>query len=215
MQLTLTDADPAALDLCRRNVQLNGYRVVKKRDGNSGRVDEDSPTSSSPSSSSQFVHVQSLFWGDDSVATVPAADVVVAADILYDIRMLPAIRTTAVAALQRSQNFSNRVADDDNGGGAPLFFLSHVPRACYNTTTTLDSPEMLDLEGYIIRTLGESGALVHVDTIRPCDLPASVQEDAPDRCLNAIDRHELQAVGAALLVFALATAEAAGAGSLL
>jgi ribosomal protein L11 methylase PrmA len=81
--VTLTDADPAALALCRRNCELNGIPPF------SASADRRRRT---PSSS-----VETLSWGDR-----PAGgryDAVFATDVLYDIAALPALLRTASSSL--------------------------------------------------------------------------------------------------------------------
>jgi ribosomal protein L11 methylase PrmA len=77
--ITMTDADPEALDLCRRNCQLNNIP---------------------PSSYS----VQSLFWGEtplpEPIASVLPYETVFATDVLYDIKLLPPLIKTAHLCLK-------------------------------------------------------------------------------------------------------------------
>jgi predicted nicotinamide N-methyase len=86
--LSLTDADPNALALCRRNCESN--------------LDE------------YQYQLEEVVWGTPLRASVPANsfDVVVAADVLYDIGFLPLLLTTATECLT------------DVG----YFVLVHVPR---------------------------------------------------------------------------------------
>lgn len=101
--VTLTDADPNALEVCRRNCQHNHL-----------------------SESSYSVH--ELIWGTPVPEAIWTArgrykpddyfDTVFATDVLYDIGSLPALFQTAVECLGPS-------------GGS--FLLSHVPRACYSS----------------------------------------------------------------------------------
>ena len=160
VHITLTDADPAALDLCRRNAILNHF-------------------------DKECVAVEALTWGEsDNTLLDHSFSVILACDILYDIRMLPAIGKSATQAARKS---------------SCTFYLSHVPRACYNASTTPDSPEIQDLEGYIVHQITKDGHW-RLDRIwRPQDLPQSW--NPPSRCLNHTSLTEMQDMGAALFVF--------------
>jgi len=191
--VTLTDADPDALDLCRRNAVLNGV---------------DSRTT-----------VQPLTWGDTddlSVGLRGTMDIVLAADILYDIRMLPSIRQTALACCKTN---------------AGIFYLSHVPRACFTSETTAGTTlQGVDgsLEDYIVQEMTESQRMVEGDDdddhevtfslvriIRPIDLLSSGWQPPPKSAfvknnndddenfnyINDTSLQEMQDIGAALFVF--------------
>eukprot|EP00977_Amphora_coffeiformis_P013137 scaffold3400_cov169-Amphora_coffeaeformis.AAC.1 len=183
--VTLTDADPEALDLCRRNAILNGVKACTT--------------------------VRPLTWGT-SIDDVPielrgTMDVVLAADILYDIRMVPAIRQTALTCCKPHTG---------------VFYLAHVPRACFTSkttaTTTLQSVDG-SLEDYIIQEMTKSSesdvaddddenevsfSLVRI--IRPLDLLSSGWQPPPKSSssinfINDTSLQEMQDVGAALFVF--------------
>ena len=102
--VVLTDADPEALELSRRNCKRNKL-------------------------SSTCYTVAELTWGnavDDmrrchSPPSTRGFDTVVATDVLYDVGLLPALFQTVVDCLSGSQN------------GPGVFVLSHVPRACYSS----------------------------------------------------------------------------------
>ena len=158
--VTLTDADPAALDLCQRNVALNQIEMEK-------------------------VSICPLNWGTELPPNVPdhSYNVILAADILYDIRMLPAIVSTATEAAVSHA----------------IFYLAHVPRACYNHETRSDAPEVVDLESYIVDQVTKNGHWQLQSLSRPLDFSSTWQP--PSDCLNKISLEDMQAVGAALFVF--------------
>jgi Lysine methyltransferase len=82
--ITMTDADPEALDLCRRNCQLN-------------HIPTDSYT------------VQSLYWGKqplpECIASIMPYDTVFATDVLYDIKLLRPLFETANTCLDNHGHF--------------------------------------------------------------------------------------------------------------
>lgn len=203
--VTLTDADPAALDLCRRNVELNRNDddddvVTAVRPLTWTTIDHDDTTSSSSP------------LPDDLIGT---ADTVLAADVIYDIRQVPAIAQTAAALL--------RDDDDDTtstGSRRRWFYLAHVPRACFTGDVTADTvlgrrgdddddddshaaASSLTLEDYIVQQVTTTTTVLRlVRIVRPLDLVTSWSEPPPELdVINDTSLQEMQDVGAALLVF--------------
>ena len=188
IHVTLTDADPEALALCRRNVAHNEQFF-------------DTTTSA--------VTVQALTWGQDNdVPQHGGMDVILAADVLYDIRLLPALIQTATDS-----------AKHDDSSSSCTFFLAHVPRVCYNATTTPDAPERVDLNAYIIHQVTRCNFWRLHRMWRPLELYQHDDDDDDDNSttttttmpfwqpppnkeyLNQTSLQDMQDVGAALFVF--------------
>ena len=101
--VTLTDLDPAALDLCRKNCVLN----AKDTD--------------------RYI-IQQLIWGAELINEISRAsyDTVIATDVLYDIASLPPLMQTASALLKEKGYFllshvpraSVQRSDGEEGGSA-------------------------------------------------------------------------------------------------
>ena len=186
--LVLTDADPGALELCRSNMLLAAQ--------NQKHISEDQYT------------VRTLTWGEDCPASLRHTfHTAYAADILYDIDMLPRILHTVHQCLIPAPGSS--------------WILSHVPRACYRShhvqEQSLHEKEALsnteeaqaksssfviqkdNLEDFIIEQTIASG-LELVTVIRPEMLPSF---PIPPDALNAKSLQEMQEIGASILVFSL------------
>jgi predicted nicotinamide N-methyase len=159
--LSFTDSDPNALALCGRNCQSNLGEYQYQ--------------------------LEDVGWGTPLPVNVSpnSFDVVVAADVLYDIGCLSPLLTTAKECLKEGGHF----------------VVSHVPRACFNT----DHPPVESLEEYIV--LQAKGYGFQLESIlRPNDIAAStsaVHQEAASmkNVLNNVSLHEMQEVGAAVLVF--------------
>ena len=170
IHVSLTDADPEALALCRRNVAHNAHL----HDNN--HADDG------------LVAVEALVWGEPVPTHLQhAMHVILAADILYDIRLLPAICKSATDVARH----------DDNGA---TFYLAHVPRACYNADTAPDAPEKLDLEAYIVHQMTLDGFWQLHGTWRPLDL-VDTWKPPTSNCINDVSLQEMQDAGATLMVF--------------
>ena len=87
------------------------------------------------------------------------------------------------------------------------FYLSHVPRACYNSTTAPDAPERVDLEGYIVQQVTKNGFWKLKRIWRPLEFTTSGNWQPPPPSLSKeylngkTSLQEMQDIGAALLVF--------------
>jgi hypothetical protein len=124
-------------------------------------------------------------------------DAVLATDVLYDIGWLPSLLRTASACLVDPKIRCSTVDGGGSGAGCGYVCLSHVPRACYNSTTHPPGP---DLERHIIDEARHHGfELVDRGIVRPQDCP---QPDIPPGALNYVRMSDLQQVGAAIIVFA-------------
>lgn len=150
-KVVLTDADPDALALCRRNCAVNEITASRYQ-------------------------VQELTWGEPlGHDMLESFDIVVAADVLYDIGLLPALFTSAEQSLVAHGRF----------------ILAHVPRACYNSS----HPPVDDLESHIVARAREFGFQLE-QIVRPKD-----DYGMDEAALNFIDGKELQEIGAAILIF--------------
>lgn len=102
LSLMFTDSDQESLDNCRTNCQLNSL-----------------PTESY----SQHV----LRWGVPDTYPRTLVDVVLAADVLYDMKMVPSLFKTASSILRTDARESYEDSQARSGG---VMVLSHVPRFC-------------------------------------------------------------------------------------
>jgi predicted nicotinamide N-methyase len=233
----MTDADPDALELCRRNCLINHDAIVRATTGTTCSatstaatttdaytgtnnddaevlhqksvdvVEEQSPPPPPPLPS--CVRVESLTWQTDPVEffTLSSSnnsnrgnsssnllqphsfDTVFAADVLYDIAMLPAIIQTARACLKQKQppacardpdndvNGESAAAASSSSSSVPstttssscYFILSHVPRACY--TSEYPAPvHDNNLQDYIVQQAKCHGDFELLEILRPLDL---------------------------------------------
>ena len=137
MHVCFTDADPAVLNLCQRNCQLNKL-------------------------SKNMYSIQELTWGQEYLMEVSSTastksntndsfDIVLATDVLYDIDMLHPLLTTATQLLSNNPH--------------GIFILSHIPRACYNDNNPPEAME--NLEQYILDQARDHYGLSLSHTIRP------------------------------------------------
>jgi predicted nicotinamide N-methyase len=148
-----TDADPAVLNLCQRNCQLNNL-------------------------STDSYSIQEFTWGQDltknNVNTTAANivsntfDIVLATDVLYDIDMLHPLLSSASQLISSSSK---------NSSG--LFILSHIRRACYNDNNPPEAME--NLEKYIVDQGREHYGLSVYQVIRP-PMPEKMSSHVLDFC---------------------------------
>jgi len=181
--VALTDSDPEALALCRRNCHLNQL------------------------SNDQYA-VFPLTWGQEPlpnevVEATPSGgqplffDTVLATDVLYDIGLLAPLFQTAAACLSAGVN--NTISSSSIG----YFVLSHVPRACYNS----QNPPVDNLEEHIVERARTFGFVLE-RLVRPHDLllqssaaASQPERDFPSDALNRMSLQEMQDIGAAIFVF--------------
>ena len=156
--MCFTDADPSANGLCRRNCETNQLL---------------------PSS----YHIEELRWGEPLPSSIQPQyfDAVIAADVIYDIGLLPILLQSAADCLRADGHL----------------ILSHVPRASYNT----NHPPVDSLEQLIILRAKETGfELARV--MRPD--PNAETWTAPCQSLNYMvggSFEDMSDVGASILIF--------------
>lgn len=176
-ELILTDADPNALELCRRNLQANHHAASRITINNN----------SASSKETTRVRVEQLLWGDDlsSFSIRPhSIDTILACDILYDIASLPKIYQTCRNALSKT-----------NG----IFVLVHVPRACYREDFP---PPLGGLDAYIVEQARVVADLILVETIQPKHLLQTTNNDFEiSETLPVDSLQEMQDIGASIFVF--------------
>ena len=153
-----TDYDPAVLEVCRRNCQLNDL------------IEGESYS------------IQELTWGDNidcvqcTQNETQRFDIILATDVLYDVDLIPPLFSTVSKLLSINDNDDkqkNKNVDEKNFHGSSdqdntsdgIFILSHVPRACYNDNNPPEAIE--DLEQYIIDQAKDNYGLQLIDVIRP------------------------------------------------
>jgi len=173
VHVVFTDNDTQSLDLCAQNCALNGL------DSNS-------------------YSQELLGWGADHLAeaswlTPNSFDVVLATDVVYDLKMIAPLLET-VEGLLRKRN--------ENGGGRLV--LSHVPRFCIpqeetksktndETQTPEDSPSeaFVALEDFIVAEALKVG-LERVAILRPHQVLSEEHLECDDDCSNNDDNDSMQ-----------------------
>ena len=190
--ICMTDGDPEATRLCERNCQLNQLDSNNTDNG-------------------QF-EIATHMWGSPLEGASRVYDTVFAADILYDIGMLPAILKSVQYALLVGGQAADAEQDprEDNHHRSTTqstikhFILSHVPRACYNSNHPPPQGGASALEDYIVQQAEKSG-LELVKIVRP--LQVSNNEmirtglGMPKDALNDTTLTEMEEVGAAIFIF--------------
>jgi hypothetical protein len=127
--------------------------------------------------------VEPVTWGEPLPDTIKNQhfDTVLAADVLYDIGLLPLLLQTARQCL--------------NSDHLGHFILAHVPRACYNSK----NPPVADLEKFIIRKANDFGFELE-QKLRPSAFSQN-EKKFPKDALNDISLQEMDEIGAAIMVF--------------
>jgi predicted nicotinamide N-methyase len=153
-KIILTDSSTSALELCKKNCRTN---LVNPETNN--------------------VEVTRLCWGDTLASirdqdTASVFDTVIAADVLYDLKMWKPILQTASMSLSPVLGH---------------FLLSHVPRAAIPE----DDARMGDSIEDIILHQASLYGFDHICTIRPSDLS----------CLMKEEQEDMQEKGAAIFIW--------------